>query len=160
MHPVLVPLSLPGFLGGCSDTGVTTFNANPDAEITSHGDGQELLEGYTERFRGAVVHLGAIGLLTRVTLDVVPTFDVVQHVYRRLEHAALEANFDAILATAAPDHVPAALVEQLATGARLVIPVGRFRQEMTIVTKTDDGTTTQTTLPVRFVPMTGEARDR
>ena len=42
-------------LAGCrNDTGVTTFNANPDAEITSHGDGQELLEGYTESFRGAV----------------------------------------------------------------------------------------------------------
>jgi hypothetical protein len=54
MHPFLVLLSLPAFLGGCSDTGFTTFNANPDAEITSHGDGQELLEGYTESFWGAV----------------------------------------------------------------------------------------------------------
>jgi len=71
-----------------------------------------------------------------------------------------EAPFDAILGTAAPDHIPPALIEQLAIGARLVIPVGRFQQEMTIVTKTDDGATTQTTLPVRFVPMTGEARQR
>ena len=54
MHPFLVLLTLPGLLGGCSDTGVTTFNANPDAEITSHGDGQELLAGYTESFRGVV----------------------------------------------------------------------------------------------------------
>ena len=71
-----------------------------------------------------------------------------------------EGPFDAILGTAAPDHIPQALIEQLAIGARLVIPVGRFQQEMTIVTKTDDGATTQTTLPVRFVPMTGEARQR
>ena len=42
-------------LAGCrNDTGVTTFNANPDAEITSHSDGEEVLEGYTENFRGAV----------------------------------------------------------------------------------------------------------
>ena len=71
-----------------------------------------------------------------------------------------EGPFDAILGTAAPDHIPQALIDQLAIGARLVIPVGRFQQEMTIVTKTDDGATTQTTLPVRFVPMTGEARQR
>ena len=68
-----------------------------------------------------------------------------------------DAPFDAIVVTAAPDHVPPALVEQLAVGARLVIPVGRYRQAMTIVTKDANGATTETTLPVRFVPMTGEA---
>ena len=69
-----------------------------------------------------------------------------------------EAPFDAIVVTAAPDHVPPALVEQLAVGARLVIPVGRFRQDILIVTKTADGATTEAVLPVRFVPMTGEAQ--
>ena len=47
------------------------------------------------------------------------------------------APFDAIIVTAAPDHVPAALVEQLAIGARLVIPVGRFAQEIRI--RDEDG---------------------
>ena len=70
------------------------------------------------------------------------------------------APFDAIIVTAAPDHVPPALVEQLAIGARLVIPVGRFAQEMRIVTKTTDGSTSETTIPVRFVPMIGEALRR
>jgi protein-L-isoaspartate(D-aspartate) O-methyltransferase len=70
-----------------------------------------------------------------------------------------EAPFDGILATAAPDHVPPALVEQLAVGARLVIPVGQQAQAMTVVTKTSDGSTIETTIPVRFVPMTGEARE-
>ena len=69
-----------------------------------------------------------------------------------------EAPFDAIVVTAAPDHVPPALVEQLAAGARMVIPVGRFTQEILIVTKTADGATTEAVLPVRFVPMTGEAQ--
>ncbi len=71
-----------------------------------------------------------------------------------------EAPFDAIVVTAAPDHVPPALVEQLAVGARMVIPVGRFRQDILIVTKTADGATTEAVLPVRFVPMTGEAQQR
>ena len=69
-----------------------------------------------------------------------------------------EAPFDAIVVAAAPDHVPPALVEQLAVGARLVIPVGRFTQEILIVTRTADGSTTEAVLPVRFVPMTGEAQ--
>lgn len=69
-----------------------------------------------------------------------------------------EAPFDAIVVAAAPDHVPPALVEQLAVGARLVIPVGRFTQEILIVTKTAGGSTTEAVLPVRFVPMTGEAQ--
>ena len=71
-----------------------------------------------------------------------------------------EAPFDAIIVTAAPDHVPPALVEQLAIDARLVIPVGQFLQAMRIVTKTAFVPTSETTIPVRFVPMTGEALAR
>ena len=71
-----------------------------------------------------------------------------------------QAPFDAIIVTAAPDHVPPALVEQLAVGARLVIPVGRLAQEMRLVTKTTDGSNSEATIPVRFVPMTGEALGR
>ena len=73
-----------------------------------------------------------------------------------------QAPFDAIVVTAAPDHIPAALVEQLAVGARLVIPVGPdgALQAMTIVTKEANGAATEATFPVRFVPMTGEAQSR
>ena len=68
-----------------------------------------------------------------------------------------EAPFDGVIVTAAPDHIPPALVEQLAEGARLVIPVGETSQAITIVTKQSAGSTSEITLPVRFVPMTGEA---
>ncbi len=71
-----------------------------------------------------------------------------------------EAPFDAIVVTAAPNHVPPALIEQLAVGGKLVIPVGQIQQEMTIITKTDNGASTVQTLPVRFVPMTGEAQEQ
>lgn len=65
--------------------------------------------------------------------------------------------FDGIMVTAAPDHVPPALVDQLKPGGRLVIPVGKFWQELMVVTKKADGTTTNTTVvPVRFVPLTRE----
>ncbi len=70
------------------------------------------------------------------------------------------APFDRIIVTAAPDHVPQPLIDQLAVGGRMVIPVGDFYQQMTIITKTPDGVTEQRTMDVVFVPMTGEARWR
>ncbi len=64
-----------------------------------------------------------------------------------------KAPFDAILVTAAPDHVPPALVEQLAVNGRMVIPVGAGIQEMRVITKTAAGVTQESTLQVRFVPL-------
>lgn len=66
------------------------------------------------------------------------------------------APFDAIVVTAAPDEVPRALVEQLAVGGKMVIPVGTTFQEMVIITKTRKGVVERRTIPVRFVPMTGK----
>jgi protein-L-isoaspartate(D-aspartate) O-methyltransferase len=65
------------------------------------------------------------------------------------------APFDRIMVTAAPEEVPQALVDQLATGGRMVVPVGpRFGdQELRILTKTAAGVMTERSLPVRFVPM-------
>jgi len=67
------------------------------------------------------------------------------------------APFDAIIVTAAPDHVPPALVEQLREGGRLVLPVGRFAQDLLRVRRTAKGIVQENLLPVRFVPMVGEA---
>jgi protein-L-isoaspartate(D-aspartate) O-methyltransferase len=64
------------------------------------------------------------------------------------------APFDRIIVTAAPDHIPQPLVEQLAVGGRLVIPVGDLRQQMTILTKTKERVVEQRTIAVRFVPLT------
>ena len=69
-----------------------------------------------------------------------------------------EAPFDAIMVTAAPDHVPPALVDQLAEGGRLVLPVGDHYQELLRLTKREGEIHTESLLPVRFVPMTGQAQ--
>jgi protein-L-isoaspartate(D-aspartate) O-methyltransferase len=67
------------------------------------------------------------------------------------------APFDAILVTAAPDRIPQPLLDQLAPGGRMVIPVGSFFQELKVLTKDRNGKITEKDiLPVRFVPMTGE----
>jgi len=70
------------------------------------------------------------------------------------------APFDRIIVTAAPNHIPQPLVDQLAVGGRMVIPVGDYYQQMTIVTKTPQGIAQQRTIDVVFVPMTGEARKK
>jgi protein-L-isoaspartate(D-aspartate) O-methyltransferase len=70
------------------------------------------------------------------------------------------APFDGVMVTAAPDHIPQPLVDQLKVGGRLVIPVGDVFQELMVITKTETGTKKMNVIPVRFVPMTGEAERR
>jgi protein-L-isoaspartate(D-aspartate) O-methyltransferase len=73
------------------------------------------------------------------------------------------APFDAVLVAAAAPRLPAPLVEQLAPGGRLVIPVSRgagFEQELEVHVKTAEGLRVERVFPVRFVPMTGEIEER
>lgn len=70
------------------------------------------------------------------------------------------APFDAIMVTAAPDHVPQPLVDQLKVGGRMILPVGALFQNLRVLVKTEEGVVQQDVLPVRFVPMTGEAQER
>ncbi len=64
-----------------------------------------------------------------------------------------KAPFDRILVTAAPEHVPEALVAQLRVGGRMVLPVGGEEQWLRVLEKTEDGIREQELFPVRFVPM-------
>lgn len=61
--------------------------------------------------------------------------------------------FDAILSAAAPAEIPVALLDQLAIGGRLVMPVGGARQELQVVKKTASGMEVTSVEPVRFVPL-------
>jgi protein-L-isoaspartate(D-aspartate) O-methyltransferase len=71
------------------------------------------------------------------------------------------APFDVILVTAAPEHVPQPLVDQLAVGGRMLIPVGRYYQDLLLLEKQPDGSLrSESVAPVAFVPMTGEAQRR
>lgn len=72
------------------------------------------------------------------------------------------APFDKIIVTAAPGHIPPPLMDQLKPGGIMAIPIGSAYQTQNLmkVTKTEEGDVrTQRMLPVRFVPMTGEAQD-
>jgi protein-L-isoaspartate(D-aspartate) O-methyltransferase len=68
------------------------------------------------------------------------------------------APYDIILVTAAPETLPPALVEQLAPGGRLIIPIGPTAntQELLLIQKREDGAiVTESIAPVRFVPLVG-----
>jgi len=73
------------------------------------------------------------------------------------------APFDAIIITAAVNHIPPPLIRQLKAGGRLILPLGStvFYQTLTLVTKGKGGALDVRQLdPVAFVPMTGEAQKR
>jgi protein-L-isoaspartate(D-aspartate) O-methyltransferase len=102
------------------------------------------------------------------SIEVVPTHaDAAAAVLRGLGYANVHlrsgdgyagwpeaAPFDAIIVTAAPDHLPQPLVDQLTVGGRMVVPVGRGDQELLTLYKDDDGLRVASRLPVRFVPLT------
>lgn len=70
------------------------------------------------------------------------------------------APFDGIIVTAAPEHIPQPLLDQLKVGGRMVIPVGDDKQKLMTITRTEDGFKKETVIAVRFVPMTGIAEDK
>src|SRR5439155_22096777 len=71
------------------------------------------------------------------------------------------APFDAIIVTCAPEQVPPPLIAQLKDGGRMIIPVGPAgNQELVLLRKQGNRLEKRATLPVRFVPMTGEAQKK
>jgi protein-L-isoaspartate(D-aspartate) O-methyltransferase len=121
---------------------------------------------------GSGYHAAVLGQLARevYTIEIVPSLArAATAVLKELGYANVyvregdgfagwpeRAPFDRILVTAAPEQVPQPLIDQLAAGGRMVIPVGRQGQTqwMTILEKREDGVTQQQTIPVQFVPFT------
>ena len=114
------------------------------AELSKEVYSIEIIESLAEEARGRLDRLGYKNVTVRQGDG-----------YRGWPEAA---PFDAIIVAAAPDHVPQPLIDQLAPGGRLVIPVGRFFQELLLVEKQPNGSVERRVVAgVAFVPMTGEA---
>ena len=69
------------------------------------------------------------------------------------------APYDRIIVTAAPRETPTRLIEQLAEGGRMVIPIGDYYQELMLICKTDGEIERMEVTAVRFVPMTDAPDD-
>ena len=70
------------------------------------------------------------------------------------------APFDAIVVTAAPPEIPPALVEQLAEGGRMVVPVGTSYQELLLLEKKNGAISKRVITTVRFVPMVKDKKEK
>ncbi len=70
------------------------------------------------------------------------------------------APFDVIIVTCAPERIPQPLVDQLKEGGRMIVPVGPVsNQELVLLERQQGSMRQRAVLPVRFVPMTGQARE-
>ena len=113
------------------------------AELVRHVYTIEIIEALAIKARTDLHRLGYDNVTVRIG----------DGYYGWPEHAP----FDAILVTAAVEHIPASLLEQLKPGGKLVIPLGRefATQALTLVEKNPDGGISQReVLPVGFVPLT------
>jgi protein-L-isoaspartate(D-aspartate) O-methyltransferase len=116
------------------------------AEVAREVWSIEILEPLTERARAVIAELGYPNVELR-TGDGYLGWP---------EHAP----FDAILVAAAPESVPQPLIDQLAPGGRMILPVGAADQELVLIRREATGIVRQAVMPVRFVPMTGLAEER
>ena len=116
------------------------------AEITSEVYTIEILPQLQERARSI---LGMLGY---------------QNIHFRVGDGYLgwpeHAPFDRIIVTAAPEEVPQPLLDQLSDGGRLIIPIGALSQDLVIFEKEKSKIKRRSTIPVRFVPMTGKAQEK
>ncbi len=124
------------------------YQASVLAELTPEVYSIEIREGLVERSGALLKELGY--------------HDVkVKHgdgYFGWKEHAP----FDAIIVTAAANHIPPPLIQQLRLGGRLIIPLGSttYWQTLTLIQKKEDGLDVQHLGDVSFVPMIGEVQKR
>jgi protein-L-isoaspartate(D-aspartate) O-methyltransferase len=114
------------------------------AEVAAEVYSVEIVEELSERARGILEELGYgnVHLRTGDGSEGWPEY----------------APFDAIMVTAAPARVPKILIEQLADGGRMIVPVGVYEQYLRLVTKKGDEVEERDLIGVRFVPMTGHVQ--
>lgn len=132
---------------------------NPPRKVLEVGTGSGYQAAVLAPLVDKVFTVERIEPLYRATREILQALD-----YRNIRTylsdgswgVAQEAPFDAIIATAAPETVPPDLLEQLAIGAKLIIPVGKQggEQRLQVITRTDEVTyTTVDHEAVQFVPM-------
>jgi protein-L-isoaspartate(D-aspartate) O-methyltransferase len=133
------------------------LEVKPGDRVLEIGTGSGYQAAVLARLAGEVYSVEIVEELARraaQTLERLGYTNITARIGDGYQGWAEHAPYDGIVVTAAPDHVPPALVAQLKPGGRLVIPVGGLFQDLMVIAKAADGTTTSTTIvPVRFVPL-------
>ena len=139
------------------------LEVKPGDRILEIGTGSGYQAAVLARLAGEVYSVEIVEELARraaQTLERLGYTNITARIGDGYQGWAEHAPYDGIVVTAAPDHVPPALVAQLAVGARLVIPVGDADQEIRVITKTASGQREERLIPVRFVPLTRDVREQ
>lgn len=131
----------------------------PDDRVLEIGTGS----GYQAAVLSPLVeHVYTVEIIPELAAEAAETLERLGYDNVSVKHGngyrgwAEHAPYDAIIVTCAPTDVPKALVDQLAEGGRMVIPVGEFKQELFVLKKTDGEIHQEKILSVLFVPMEGE----
>ena len=114
------------------------------AEVAAEVYSVEIVEELSERARGILEELGYSNI----------QFKTGDGSEGWQEHAP----FDTIMVTAAPAHLPERLIEQLADGGRMIVPIGVYEQYLRLITKRGGEVEQKDLIGVRFVPMTGRVQ--
>lgn len=140
------------------------LNLRPNSRVLEVGTGSGYQAAVLSRLAGQVYSveiLKPLGERARRTLAELGYRNVKVRIGDGYKGWPDASPFDAIIVTAAPASIPEPLLKQLKTGGKLVIPVGKTYQDLIVMTKRrDGGFDRESVLPVRFVPMTGEAQSR
>lgn len=142
--------------------GLMTQLIRPEAgmKVLEIGTGSGYQAAILSRCVGEVYSIeihAELGLRARALLERLGYDNVTVRIGDGFDGWPEQAPFDAIVVTAAPDEIPPPLLDQLAIGGRLVIPVGGWSQDLVVVHRTETGFEREPVAPVRFVPMTGKA---
>jgi len=90
----------------------------------------------------------------RIVLDRLGYTKIIFHIGDGVLIPGRERQFDAIIVTAAPEKLHESFAARLKSGGRMIVPIGRFAQDLKLFVKADDGSLSETMLyPVRFVPL-------
>lgn len=127
----------------------------PLDKVLEIGTGSGYQTAVLARFAKEIVSLERIKVLQEKARKRIRALKINNVVFRYADGSIgmpERAPFDGILAAAAPADVPQELLEQLAMGGRLVIPIGEHEQKLYRITRTEEGFTREFIEDVRFVP--------
>lgn len=133
------------------------LDLQPTDRVLEVGAGSGYAAAVMAELAGHVTALEYVEPLAKMAADRLATYDGrvnVVHADGSLGHPA-GAPYDAISVAAAARSIPPPLLEQLAPGGRLVIPVGRGAEELVLITRTPTGDERKVLSLVRFVPLQG-----
>jgi protein-L-isoaspartate(D-aspartate) O-methyltransferase len=140
------------------------LNPKPGAKILEVGTGSGYQAAVLTKFTPDVYTIEIVGPLHQQAVPRLQKFGLgAERVLHGDGYFGLEkaAPFDGIIVTAASDHIPPPLIQQLRPGGRMIIPIGPVHatQRLVVVEKDDAGKVRSRTVhPVRFVPLTGGPR--